>query len=79
LNLYRETANDIHHSVVETFYSQVKRMGMKATIKKENDLVPEDIKGRDLCISIGNYHKNLNITGGDSTYLKSAGIIDNPS
>jgi len=42
-------------------------MGMQATIKKENELHVHDMKDKDLCISIG----------GDSTFLKSAGIIDN--
>ena len=31
-------------------------MGMKAVIKKENELSREDIEDKDLCISIGMIH-----------------------
>ena len=71
----RETANDIHHQVVETFYAWVKKMGMTATIKKENELHAHDMKDKDLCISVGKLAPHP--AGGDSTFLKSAGIIDN--
>lgn len=46
-------ANNIHHQVIESFYKWVQKMGMNAVIKKENDLTADDIKDKDLCISIG--------------------------
>lgn len=50
-------------------------MGMNAKIQKENDLSTNDINDTDLVISIGKkIHINSKI-GGDSTYLKAAGII----
>ncbi len=51
---------------------------MKVTIKKENDLNAFDMHGKDLCISIGIFYLLfIHTLGGDSTYLKSAGIIEN--
>ena len=50
-------------------------MGIKATIKKENLLDSTDIEGKDLVISIGIKFSTHLFIGGDSTYLKSAGII----
>ena len=53
-------------------------MGMNAVIKKENELTTQDILDKDLCISIGMISsiKNILFIGGDSTYLKAAGIIE---
>ena len=52
-------------------------MGINATIKKENLIENSDIDGNDLVISVGKICFISTSVGGDSTYLKSAGIIEN--
>lgn len=43
----------MHHHVIESFYKWMNHAGINAVIKKEEDLVPEDIKDKDLCLSVG--------------------------
>ena len=45
----------MHHQVIESFYKWMNQMGINAVIKKEEDIVPDDIKDKDLCLSIGKY------------------------
>jgi len=45
----------------------IPKLGMEAELVKEEELRDSHMKDKDLCISIG----------GDSTYLKAAGKIDN--
>ena len=49
--------------------SEAQKYDMNPTLKKEVDLEESDIQDKDLVVSIG----------GDSTYLQSAGIINNSS
>jgi NAD kinase len=47
--------------------TEAQKYDMNPTLKKEVDLEETDIQDKDLVVSIG----------GDSTYLQSAGIINN--
>lgn len=48
--------------------------------KNENDLNKSDFQDRDLCITIGNYLFNFNLLiGGDGTYLRASGFIQDSS
>lgn len=49
---------------------------MNAKIIKENEALPHDMHGQDLCLSVGKTQET-NKLGGDSTFLKSASIIEN--
>lgn len=53
-------------------------MGKDAVMKKDLELKPEDIKGKDVLISLGKIFELIWI-GGDGTYLRTSGIIDNPN
>lgn len=50
-------------------------MGIKASVKKELELTEEDTENQDLIISLGKININLLILGGDSSYLRAAGMI----
>jgi hypothetical protein len=59
-------------------------MGKDAIMKKDLDLKPEDIKDKDILISLGKKNsllriKTLNISlyyiGGDGTFLRTSGLI----
>lgn len=54
-------------------------MGFDLILKKENEISETDMFDREMCISVGKSFINFNKTceGGDSTYLKSAGMIEN--
>jgi NAD kinase len=53
-------------------------MGKDVIMKKDLELKDSDISDRDLLISLGNYNVyTIDIIGGDGTYLRSSGVIEN--
>ncbi len=50
----RQVANTIHHKVVESFSERSHKLGITTLIKKEDDVEPADVIGKDLVIAIGN-------------------------
>jgi hypothetical protein len=67
----------VHHKVVEAFVNHIQKMGLEATVKTESELVADHVQGQDLIISLGKHSLLTYLAGGDSTYLKTAGMIDN--
>lgn len=59
-------------------------MGKDVVMKKDLELVPTDIKDRDLLISLGKSYLSSNkrfyplAIGGDGTYLRTSGAIETP-
>jgi hypothetical protein len=55
--------------MVDSFMNWLVKLGIDVELVKEDELKESKMKDKDLCISLG----------GDSSYLKAAGIIDNSS
>lgn len=51
---FRINNHDIHHGVVEDFYNAIVKRGFNVSIKKETEINEDDVKGKDLLITIGN-------------------------
>ena len=51
-------------------------MGKDVTMLKDLELKPEHLKDKDILISLGK-HTLLYLLGGDGTYLRASGFIDN--
>ena len=50
---YRQEAADVHISIADFCFRQLKLMGKDVVMKKDLELGPEDIQDRDLLISLG--------------------------
>ena len=46
----------MHISIADFCFQQLKAMGKDVVMKKDLELMPEDIKDRDLLISLGRCH-----------------------
>lgn len=53
IHYFRDAEDDTHNRVVDSFYSWINKLGIKAELKKETDIVAEDFKEMDLCITLG--------------------------
>ncbi len=56
---YREEAANVHISIADFCYSQLKSMGKDVIMKKDLELKDDDIKDRDLLISLGKNFMDL--------------------
>lgn len=66
---------------MDTFEKVSKRFGLDVVMKKENEISDNDMLDWDICISVGivpciSYFNQM-VIGGDSTYLRAAGLIEN--
>lgn len=57
-------------------------MGKDVIMKKDLELLPDDVQDKDILISLGKFQaesffNNNSFIGGDGTYLRTAGIIEN--
>ena len=46
----------MHISIADFCFSQLKSMGKEVVLKKDLELKPEDIKDKDILISLGKYY-----------------------
>ena len=53
--LYREEAANVHITIADFCYDQLKRMGKDVTLKKDLELKSEDINDKDILISLGKW------------------------
>jgi NAD+ kinase len=74
----REEAANVHISIADFCFQQLQRKGKDVVMKKDLELEPEDVRDKDILISLGTaiaLTYSL-YTGGDGTYLRTAGIIE---
>ncbi len=48
----------VHNSIADFCHKQLKIMGKDVELKKDLELRPEDITGKDILISLGNFPPN---------------------
>ena len=53
--MYREEAANVHITIADFCYEQLKRMGKDVTLKKDLELKAEDINDKDILISLGKF------------------------
>ena len=59
---YREEAANVHISIADFCYHQLKSMGKDVVMKKDLELKDTDIKDKDLLISLGMGKRPLEMT-----------------
>lgn len=73
----------MHISVADFCFQQLRAMGKDVIMKKDLELKQSDIQDRDLLISLGILTivslTLLSHIGGDGTYLRTSGVIENSS
>jgi hypothetical protein len=55
INLCREEAANVHISIADFCFNQLKSMGKDVVMKKDLELSSTDIENKDLLISLGKY------------------------
>lgn len=63
LYLIREEASNIHVSIADFCLQQLKSMGKDAIMKKDLELSEDDVKDKDLLISLGMCKSHTNNEG----------------
>lgn len=43
----------VHHAIADLCHEQLLKMGKEAVMKRDLDMVPEDIENKDMMISLG--------------------------
>ena len=51
--MFREEAANVHISIADFCYQQLRQMGKDVIIKKDLELRPDDVKDKDILISLG--------------------------
>ena len=58
---YREEAANVHISIADFCYQQLKTMGKDVVMKKDLELKDTDIQDKDLLISLGMFRQRITL------------------